>query len=528
MRTLYNTLWSDPWIKVSDILFKERELIPAYWIGFYDDGSEHDVPIKYPDIIYHSRWDVWKGIFPVEIEKTYSNYKLNIDFLNSIANYELQAMTMMDRMDPDRHSFAFAERQRFFRNLLRKWLAVVDIYNIDLVIGDRIPHRPYDYALYLICLYLKIPYLFLNITNLPNRLIWSYDISRITDSVGLTYNKLLSQLQNKSIKEIIKRIDDDIIDNYLKKKNDYNSAIPTYMVAHKKRQKRNSNIIFLGMNFLKSFLYINKDKTIYRRRNKTFIKDFCDIHPYAKRKNKKIEVSRYNALHYGYINYKAINYKNRLKKYYNLIAEKPDMSEKFIYFALHYQPEATSNPSGDIFTDQYLAVEQISASLPSNYKIYIKEHKSQFLTISEGHKSRFKHLYDDLMKIRNVVFIDLETNPFDLIDNSIAVATITGTAAWEAIVRKKPAIVFGLTWLEAFPGVLKINKKEDNDKIIKFVNNYKFNEKDLLTYLIAIQTLAPKTYSYMLSGKANVDEEICIKNLCNQVSIALKELKNKL
>jgi hypothetical protein len=48
-----------------------------------------------------------------------------------------------------------------------------------------------------------------------------------------------------------------------------------------------------------------------------------------------------------------------------------------------------------------------------------------------------------LAAISGVHFIGLECDQYDLIDHAEFVATITGSAAWEAIIRMKPAIVFG-------------------------------------------------------------------------------------
>jgi len=521
MRALYNTLWSDPWLKISEKLLAEKTIQPVYWIGFYDDDSEINVPQKHPGIIYQSRWDAWKGIFPDEIEKVYTKYTLTPDFLNTIANFELQAMSMMDRMDPDRHRFAFAERQRFFRNLLRKWFACIDIYKIDLVIGDRIPHRPYDFALYLVCTYLQKEYMFLNITNIPNRLIWSHNVSYVSPVIKQKYEKVISDTSEMNLNEISKNIDGDIMEIYHRLKKSYDDATPTYMINHKKNQSKNSNIFNLGMNFIKGF-FTNTNKSIHSRRNKGILQDLSDIHPYSKRRHRKIEDSKYNVIQYGYLAYKAIRYKRMMKNYYQSLSVIPDFSKNYICFALHYQPEATSNPSGDIFTDQYLAVEQVASQIPDNWYIYVKEHTSQFLTISEGQKSRFKHHYEDLLKIPNVKLVSLEANPFDLIDNSKAVATITGTVAWEAIIRKKPTIIFGFSWLESYHGIKKIINNMDIESILDYINNYEHDEKALLQFLLTIQEVSPKSYSYMLDGKEVVDEKTCIDNLYAQLNMALK------
>ena len=60
----------------------------------------------------------------------------------------------------------------------------------------------------------------------------------------------------------------------------------------------------------------------------------------------------------------------------------------------------------------------------------------------------------------------MNIDSFPLIANSKAVATVTGTVGWEAMVRRKPVLVFGLSWYEKYAGVLKIvdekSAAEDN------------------------------------------------------------------
>ena len=113
-------------------------------------------------------------------------------------------------------------------------------------------------------------------------------------------------------------------------------------------------------------------------------------------------------------------------------------------FFLHYQPEQTTCPCGDIFVDQKLCVELLLKHLPLNYKIYIKEHPSQFNRYLIGHSSRMSDLYNDLVKNERVKLISTDVDSFELIKHTKAVSTITGTVGWEAMVRQKPVIAFGL------------------------------------------------------------------------------------
>lgn len=526
MRVLYSTCWVDPWIKVAKQLKIDFNLDPIYWIGFYEDNSKKLVPEEFPNVHYHSRWDAWKCIFPAEVEKSYTKYNLSPDFLREIAIYELQGMTLMDRLTPDRYSFAFSERQRVFRNFLRKWMACIDIFNIEFVIGDRIPHRTYDYTLYIVCKYLGIKYIYSNHVHIPNRIMYLTSLQDLTKEFLDSYNAISKSNENKKVNEIKINLENDVSTYYDNCKATYDKGQPYFMEELDKGQRQHSNIFKIGFSFLKEFFGFKKNNVIYNRPMHGLIKDFFDVHPYSKKRNKLLEESKYNAFQYGLNILKANRYRKKLKKFYNKNTVTPDFNKPYIYFALHYQPEATSSPSADIFVDQYLAIEQIAVNIPGNWVIYVKEHIHQFNYLMEGQKGRFLHLYKDLMKISNVAFVPLNTDSFALIDNAKAVSTLTGTVGWEAIVRNKPLIVFGLTWYQACYGVLKIINTEDVSKINDFINNYLPNEKAVINYLLAMQKFAPLTYSYRADLKENISEKQCVNNTILQLSQFLEKIKN--
>ena len=138
----------------------------------------------------------------------------------------------------------------------------------------------------------------------------------------------------------------------------------------------------------------------------------------------------------------------RIKKF------KPADDTQFVYFALHMQPEATTSPMGGIFVDQYYAILMIARSMPENVKVLIKEHPAQQLW------RRSANFYRILDAEPNVEFVDLKENSFQLIEKSLAVATITGTVGWEALFLKKPVILFGNIFYKHLPGVINVNSTQ--------------------------------------------------------------------
>ena len=79
----------------------------------------------------------------------------------------------------------------------------------------------------------------------------------------------------------------------------------------------------------------------------------------------------------------------------------------FAYMGLHVQPERTSLPEGGHYNEQYLAVLELSKSLPKGWVLLVKEHPAQFnLKDLRKYKFRSKFFYESIARIPNVHLID--------------------------------------------------------------------------------------------------------------------------
>jgi hypothetical protein len=109
---------------------------------------------------------------------------------------------------------------------------------------------------------------------------------------------------------------------------------------------------------------------------------------------------------------------------------------KFLFYPLHLHPENSTLMWGRWCYNQIELLKLISRVLPSDVYLYVKEHK-----VAEGrHELGF---YDQIASLPNVVFVPSHTNPHELIQKSLAVVTIAGTAGFEAICHAKNVLVFG-------------------------------------------------------------------------------------
>lgn len=143
-----------------------------------------------------------------------------------------------------------------------------------------------------------------------------------------------------------------------------------------------------------------------------------------------------------------------LKKFYSSISVTPNLSEKFIYFPLHLQPERTTLPMGRFFWSHQVTLDFLLAALPSGWLIYVKEHPRQF-TRQEIYAPlvRDKNFYRKLVSDKRVRIINHNFSSQALIDNCQVVATISGTVGWEGITSGVPVCLFGYPWYRQCPEI---------------------------------------------------------------------------
>jgi hypothetical protein len=144
-----------------------------------------------------------------------------------------------------------------------------------------------------------------------------------------------------------------------------------------------------------------------------------------------------------------------------LTASDSDLGSNYVYFPLNYQPELTSCPLGGGFCDQLLAIRSIAAVLPEGWFVYVKEHPGQYLGHSYGYLGRTKLFYAQLNSIRNVRIVSSDVHSQRLIDGSRLVATLTGSAGYEALARSKNVITFGDVWYNVVDGCFRVYKPSD-------------------------------------------------------------------
>lgn len=163
---------------------------------------------------------------------------------------------------------------------------------------------------------------------------------------------------------------------------------------------------------------------------------------------------------------------------------RPGPDERYVYFPLHLQPEATTSPMGGVYVDQNLALETLVRALPPGWKVAVKENPVQRFA------KRDRGFYEQLGSMEAIHLVSEKESTFDLIERCQAVATITGTAGWEALFRGKPAITFGRAFYRGGPGAISVDDPVDLARELASIDDGTFQpatHAELRRFLLALQ-----------------------------------------
>jgi hypothetical protein len=312
------------------------------------------------------------------------------------------------------------------------------IYNIlvekqvEVIIFPNLPHEGPDYIFYNIAKMLKIKTVIFHQAIFPNKIFVTTSLddfgsfhnvpSLFTNSIvieeGFTQKifymrQYEEQLENKK-KNFIKKIVKNLLDRYIKIQLKIKN-----LLSYKKEKDFTKNILL---------------KIIKRVENYSYSKNL---------KNNSCLIETIDELNQSDI--------------------------KIIYVPLHLQPELSTVTLGNLYEDQLSMIEVISSELGKEGVILVKENPYQ------NSFQRKKDFFERVKKLKNVYLININYPSSELLEKSDIVATISGTAGWEAIKGGKQCLLFGSSWYQRLPGCIKYNKTIDIGSLISESYKLDFN-----------------------------------------------------
>ncbi|MDH3975352.1 MAG: hypothetical protein OEV42_13810 [Deltaproteobacteria bacterium] len=481
-KVIYCECFEPFWIEVAKQLEKDYGFVPCYWTGPFK--VKQDIKNNFSKVIYHDSFAAMRGV-PSDEFKGYTLPCLNGNLLKELSFNESVALGMMNRMDPHK-SFSYQDRIRLYHSQLRYWLCVLNHFSPDIVVFPYIPHVVFDYILYVLCKRENIKTVIFQTTPaFNNSLIFPLESFETQTTAELLFKSYLSSDKSPNVQ--LSKIAEDYL---IKLKGDYSQAIPFYadnVIQLINGPKKINYFLNVIKNLLKApYYFITLLKMFYRpgRLN------------YLKHKKKKIEDGTWTDFEYRLYKYRAKREKKKLESYYNSLVQNVDLNIPYVYAAFHYQPECSTAPLGNAFVHQLLMVDILSKSVPQGWQIYVKENFWQNSPYSHGERARDKEFYDDLVALPNVKLVPTSVSPWDLIDNAKIVATVTGTTGWEAVMRRKPAFIFGHAWYRGCEGIFYVPTLEKcKEAIEKIEKGFKVDYDKIRLFMFAVEQVCFKGYS---------------------------------
>lgn len=160
--------------------------------------------------------------------------------------------------------------------------------------------------------------------------------------------------------------------------------------------------------------------------------------------------------------------------------DQPNYEEKYVFLALNSEPEISLLMQAPSFVDQSWFIRRIAESLPLTYKLYVKDHPSMV-----GYRN--PNFYKEVRKFPNVVILEPSVDSIPLIKSAKLVMTITGSVGFEAILLKKPVMIFGSVNYEVLSFIKKCITPDLFSNVVKdALENYKHNEEELIDFVSAL------------------------------------------
>lgn len=426
----------------------------VYWVG--EHPASHLAP---PGCAFHDHYDAWDA----KSAEAFSNEQIEPPSAAFIASHHELESIILSAMNKRYDRSPVDERKHVYYTMLGYWNFVLDRCKPEAVVFNDVPHSLYSNVIYELAKGRGVHTIVFEGTLVCNRVISYEDIWKGSDTLReriahhrrekLTIADLDAELQTLA--------------------HPSKQEVPAYILEQKKRAEGRGLIEHRMRIALKTLL------------NGTFFRLVAS--------------------------YVARVFQNNLRSEYRALERTPDFSAPFVYFPLSFQPERTTSPQGGVYTDQILAIETLAAALPEKWRIYVKEHPSQWWLRGKTRYSsaRYEGYYRRLARIPHVTLIPPRLPSSELLAKAKAVATITGTAGWEALLTGKTPITFGYPWYQDCPGVLRVRSVADCMRALKEIENgARVSEADLAAYLKSVQEVGFITNYASIPARMSAEDEL--------------------
>lgn len=413
---------------------------------------------------------------------------LDADTLSRYAWCERHTLKMADRLG-GMSAVPYAMRIRHYHRLLAFWLKKIEFHQPRLVVFSGIPHLMYDYVLYAVCQEHGIKTRIFEKTSVPGLI---YSVGKISETLSARApfdNQALSPKSQPRL-DVLKAM-----------------RVPAgagQLVHMKYLQKTRGNVLR------------RKAKAIRQLFRLAFVGldgGYESVSGYLP--EQRNHASRWRVLAESLS--RSIK-RRRIIQHFQRLTTIPDYSSPYILLALQCEPEKSTAPLSGEYCHQILFVRALAAALPAGWRLYVKEHISQFIGLNAIDKTKHNWFYDDIIAVPNVQLLDPKTDTKKLIDHAKAVAVTSGTIGFEAVARGTPVLEAGVNWFSGCPGVHRVNSASEIAHAIKLVSIESIDPGAVDAFLAHIERLGTAGYvDRHYREPSGVPRSVCAENIANEI-----------
>lgn len=487
--------------------FKKRGAEIVYWTGCKSDFESFSKDKEnFPNTIFHSTYDAIRGI-PAKGIDAPSFEPPGAGFINEMLECESITLSMMQRMDYS--GVPLAKKRSLYYTYLQYWDGVLKTLKPDVIIFCQVPHAVYNFVITCLAKKYDIPQIMFAGNQFGENFLLSDDYKKTSDDLFNEYER--TKGESHSIEELAPHWRDNFNNLLVSRK----EGLPDHRTRRLKDLEKSLRIlpsVSMVLKSIKSGSFLKNSyfyfKTLLRGKNIIVVNNI-DKYDNADHKSK------------FYLK-KVKKIKDKIRQEYLELQSDIDLKtnkEKFIYFPLHYQPEMTTSPLADFFVDQILMIKILSYAIPDDWFVYVKENIEQWASDdNRAHLMRYQGYYKEISELKNVKLISPDASTLDLISNSQAVATATGTAGWEGLVKSKPVLYFGYIWYMHCDGALRVSDvKSCKEAIQKISEGYKPDFQKVVNYAMAVEKTVVKGTWDDFHSWHKVSREETFKNLTKAI-----------
>ncbi|MCC6597441.1 MAG: hypothetical protein IT559_01470 [Alphaproteobacteria bacterium] len=495
-KAFYIMTFTALWAGVADSLAEEHGVRPALYVGLGSDVIKNSALGAVP---FYDVNAARMASMPDNIEG-FSPASLDPEIIESFAPHQAILHEMVSRFLLSKRAGSFESRRQHLWQMIRIWEGLFDHFKPDVVIAASMPHRVFDYLIYLICERRGVPFIALEATSLPHLTYACTSIHHQSASFDS------EQFEGKSLPALSKETADffEFVRNPGENYRPYNVSLTGMFKSHEGPKKK--------AGYFKSFfnalpqslqILIALGQSVLKGQLRTpLLTRLCLTKPSVFSKEVSQNLSKAQTLAMTLLTARRVD---KARKHYERHLGQVDYDRPYIYFPANFMPERSTVPDSGYFYDYFLIFSMLERIVPKDWQIIFKEHPRSFMKPVAGDNPRD---VDFFLRLREacprITFIPPTTDSKKLVKHCAAVAIASGTTGWEAIARGKPVLLFGEYWYGRCEGVYRIHSLSDLRAAFESIEKTpEVPEDKVLEYLKRVESVSENFSYYYID---NVEE----------------------